>query len=97
MLKFLRQKEINTVRHLLGSGYRPVIEKDFTMADQIDEMNAVLDEHAKQIETVEGFMAEFVKRAEGVVDPTRLQAVIDRIKVHNGRLAELLAKFPLIK
>ena len=67
------------------------------MADQIDELNAILDEHAKQIETVEGFMAEFVKRAETAVDPTRLQAVLDRVKAHNGRLADLLTKFPLVK
>jgi len=67
------------------------------MADQIDELNAILDEHAKQIETVEGFMAEFAKRAEGAVDPTRLQGVLDRVKTHNTRLADLLTKFPLIK
>jgi hypothetical protein len=67
------------------------------MADQVDNLNELLDEHTKAIETIEGFMAEFVKRAERAVDPTRLQAVLDKVKGHNDRLAALLAKFPLVK
>jgi hypothetical protein len=67
------------------------------MTDQVDTLNELLDEHAKAIETIEGFVAEFARRAEGAVDPTRLQAVIDKVKDHNSRLAALFTKFPLIK
>jgi len=67
------------------------------MADQVDQLNELLDDHTKAIETIEGFMAEFARRAEVAVDPTRLQPALDKIKEHNSRLAALLAKFPLVK
>ena len=67
------------------------------MTDQVDQLNELLDEHTKAIETIEGFVAEFARRAEVAVDPTRLQPALDKIKEHNSRLAALLAKFPLVK
>ena len=67
------------------------------MTNQIDNLDELLDEHAKAIETIEGFMAEFAKRAERAVDPTKLQAILDKVKNHNNRLAALLEKFPIVK
>jgi len=67
------------------------------MADIVDQLDQVLTEHAQAIQTIEGFVEEFAKRAGGAVDPTRLQAVLDRIKDHTTRLAALMQKFPLVK
>jgi|SRR5882724_269236 len=71
--------------------------KEKKMTDSIDQLEALLAEHATAIQTIEGFVEEFAKRASSSVDPTRLQAILDRVKDHTSRLAALMAKFPLVK
>jgi hypothetical protein len=60
----------------------------------IGGLNAALREHAAAIGVIEGFLAE---HAGNAMNPTDIQALIDKVKSNTQRLSDLMAKFPIVK